>query len=577
MKLTLGALDLTASPYLIEFGSDLGAPQNVTEALAFLLQDGEVELSSRASNRTLQFNVIIEGANPLALAASEAALILETEKPLNLLTIDPGNSGPPTVYETFRAQVSLVHDDDMEMASIRRYSVEVRAYPFVRSVAEVVTPALAASGTTTTLVDNGSATTGWTGAVDGVSTSPAVVSGAVGITTTALRSGVVVTLARTGSITTSSTRYLMVDWRGVEDTPITVTGDGVTLDCISQINSPTAGYIRSWFYVPAAASVTTLVFTQNSGAMDAATARPLYVDNINRTDIRPSLGSARQLLRTITMVGSARAPGRLAIEHETAALGNVLAYVWTGGTEGYSPPMRQYRVSGGTVTTDTSKVSGAVEPIKSTTITYDIPVSRLTPGQHLLMLQLLTSEHAYGATVTTVTYTSQTILGSIQSTLETGTITVPPSSINGDWSGFAAIARLILPSGNAVLSSGAIQRITLTATTTLTDLRLDEGWLLHADGHLIVADAGAGTPGAGAPSNRMWIEPPNLNTPRPTVRVGMRADRGDAHYPFPGGAKSWQQPVFEPGTVNLLTVTTGTPDANATLAYFPRWHTHAAS
>jgi hypothetical protein len=42
-------------PYLHRVRLDEGAPQNVTEALAFLLQDGEVELSTAASNRTFQF------------------------------------------------------------------------------------------------------------------------------------------------------------------------------------------------------------------------------------------------------------------------------------------------------------------------------------------------------------------------------------------------------------------------------------------------------------------------------------------------------------------------------------------
>ena len=67
--------------------------------------------------------------------------------------------------------------------------------------------------------------------------------------------------------------------------------------------------------------------------IQTALVRSLYVDNINRTDIKPTIGTARQLLRSVPVAGSARAPGSLAIEHSTNALGDVLVYVARGGLE----------------------------------------------------------------------------------------------------------------------------------------------------------------------------------------------------------------------------------------------------
>lgn len=574
----VGAISLTEPPYAVPFGGvDYGTPENVTEILQSLLQDGDIELSSRTGNRTLVLPVLIEDSDMAALAEAEAALVLECDKPRNEVYVDPGDGfAPPFYFDVFRGQLTFSRDDNYEINGFRSYTLTFRALPFSRSADEVITPALGASGSTTTLVDNGSATTGWTGEVSGTATAPAVSSGAVGIESAAIGGTVTMSLTRTGSIDTTSTKYLMVDWRGVADFPLRAFGDEVELERVSQAASPTAGYVRSWFYVPGT-GVTALRFTQSSYWPFGTSVRPLFVDNINRTDVRPTFGSARQLLRTIEVQGSARTQGRLAIEHPSSALGYVLAYVWTGGAEGYSPPLRQYRISGGTVTTDATKVSGAHEPIKSTTVTYEIPVSRLTPGLHLLMLQLVTSSGVSGSD-TSLTYTTTTRLnGTNVSDTFTGTVTIPPASINsGATVGFATIGRLSLPTQDIDANSGAVQRITLNATTTLADLAIDEGWLFHSSGQLTGAYAQFGTPALGGPSNRMFIEPASIGTPRPTVRIGTNADRSDARYPRTTPL-SWQQPQFAPPLVNVFTVTTGATDADVTLAHAPRWHTNAAA
>lgn len=582
LTLTYGSLNLTASPYLIEFGSDFGAPQNVYETLAFLLQDGEVALSPRASNRTLIFNVMIEGASLTALATAEAALILETEKPMNTITVDPGDSAPAGVYETYRGQVTLARDDNGEIALLRRYTVTVSASPFVRSNAETVAAALPASGSTTTLVDACSVTTGWTGAVNGSSTAPSVVSGAVGITTGALAGTVTIALTRTGSITTSATPYLMIDWKGYAGTTLRAYGDGTELVRLAQAVSPTAGYTRTWFTV-AASSVAVLRLDAASTyagrpGLDTV-ARSFYVDNVNRTDVKPSLGTARQLLRLVPVTGSARAQASLAVEHASSSLGDVFVYVFPEtdsagrALANYTPPLRPYWVSGnGAVTADSTLVSGGWEQLgglAGATFTVEVPVRNLPVGSAVLMMRTKTS--APGAVP--IQYTARVFQPSgtgIGPTLS-GNATVSMTSSYDNY----AIARLNLPPLDTD-SATAVLQVRIGLAPGLYTAEIDEAWLFGDVGQLIYVAAGTGTPTTSGPWNRIFIEPARVAYPRPSLKLGFAADGSDAVYP-PNGVRSWQQPVFQPSQARIFTVTSNALDASVTLRHFPRWHTNPGS
>lgn len=581
-QLTLGSFNLTDwagvayETSVITEGTSRGAPVPLEVAVKSWLQDGSIVVTQGYDNRTVTLRVNFRGPSLTAVAQAEAAFFAELGKP-NTLTWTPA-SGPASVFNVITSSMEASPSADEDIAERlpqpwRTYNVRLVCEAFVRSTTEVVAAALSPSGTTTTLVDNGSSTTGWSGAVDGVSTSPTVSSGAVGITSAAAAGPRTLALTRSGSITTSATPYLMIDWRGMSDGALRAFSSGVELSRVSQANSPTAGYTRTWFYVPGA-SVTSLLLQQTSSA-PFNTARTLYVDNINRTDVRPSFGSARQLLRSIVVTGSARTQGRLAIESPTAGLGYAIVYCWSGGSQGYAPPMRQYRTSGGTVTTDSTQISGAKEVIKSTTITYDVPVSQLNAGTHVLMAKFRTASSISGST-TTVAYASRTYLSSQPiSDADSGTATVANSSLSG--TSYSVLARLILPTIEVDPNSGAVQRITLNATTTLADLSIDEAWLFNTSiGDLTVAwSDGEGTPTAGLASNRMFLNPASTSTPRPTVKIGLNADRTDAR--TPRTMMAWQQPQFVPPTVNVFTVTPGALDTDVTLAYYPRWHTHAAS
>jgi hypothetical protein len=591
VRLFYGNLDLTNYPYGIQFGLDGGAPQNQTEALALLLQDGEVVLSDRASNLTMQFNVMVEGADLLECAENFAALIAESDKPLNTITLDPEDYGPPSVYDSFRAQVTHARNDDGELARQRIYTVVVSAAPFVRSVAEVVIPALPASGTTTTLVNDGSVTTGWTGTVDGVSATPAVVSGAVRVTTTSVGfTTCVLGLTLTASIATSSTKYIVVDWKPESLTggpDLRVYGDGVELPQLAQSASPTAGMTRTWFGPVAASSIAALTLKSSSsgGAPlgGSGATRSLNVDNINRTDIAPSSGTGRQLLRSIEIAGSARTQGSVTIEHASSALGDVLAYFFPDSedAQGYSPQLRQYRISGGTVTTDATLVSGARESISpsggggAAAVVFDIPVSRLAAGLHTLMARAKVNTGVSG-TATFAWITQLRINGTDVGPSRAGSSTVSAVG-TATAQTIYTLGRLMLPTRDVDLgSTTAVVRLTLwLVDTVFSGMEFDEAWLFNSSiGRLVQVACGTGSPASGGPANRLFIEPATVLTPRPTVRIGFAADRSDSFHP--ATLSAWQFPEFAPPRVNMLLVTTNAADASVSFRSFPRWHTHAA-
>lgn len=179
-----GELDLTSAPYLWEFGADLGKPEQVVTALQQQLQDGEVVSVERVSNRSIVLTVLVEATDLGAQANAEADLAAECSKVRNTLTYDPGDgSAPVTVFDTFEADMAFERDDEREQQGYRRWMLTIPALPFARSADLVTVSVAGAPGTITeTVVDSGSAATGWAA---GASTGNAVQSLSASTTWTA--------------------------------------------------------------------------------------------------------------------------------------------------------------------------------------------------------------------------------------------------------------------------------------------------------------------------------------------------------------------------------------------------------
>lgn len=214
-------------------------------------------------------------------------------------------------------------------------------------------------------------------------------------------------------------------------------------------------------------------------------------------------------------------------------------------------------------------VSGAREDIKANYVQFSIPLSRLLPGLHLLMVRLATTGGA-GQFVWT---TGTTIGGTAVGDNESGVFSFPSAASQT----LFAVTRLNLPTVDVdPASTTAAQSIRLDASgSAALTVVFDEAWLFNLSvGRLVgPVTCGTGAPAPGGDANRLFLEPATVVTPRPTIRVGTAADRSDSFHAI--DKQGWQFPEFTPPAVNVFTVTTNALDASVKLRQFPRWHTHA--
>lgn len=560
-------------------GTSRGNPEPIEVTVESWLRDGAIVVTQGYTNREMLVNVKITGEDQDGLAAGEAALFGEVGKP-NLLSWTPNAALAKTaVFVVITSSLKQADDrTGADVASVEDkpsavYGLRLVCEAFVRSKDEITVPALPASGSVTTLVDNGSATTGWTATLDGVSVSPVVSSGAVGHVSAALPGTTVTALTRTGAISTSATPFLVIDYKPTAGgfvyphlaSDLRAYGDGVELARVAH-TALAGGLYRATFYAPAASiAALRLELTVRSSEAGATTARTFLVDNINRTDARPFIGTARQLVRAFEVLGSARTPANITLEHPTDALGDVLVYVWPGRYGTYLPALRSsYRTSGGTVAADATKVSGGREDLENgQTLVLDIPQVALPPGTYVLLaragLQL-------GTLAATLTWTAQSRINSTDvGSPVTGSSRLALTTTYG----FYALGRLQLPVTDVGDRSTATTRLSITNVSgAATHPHLDEVWLFNTTiGQLLQVACGTGAAASGGPSRRLFVRPATVDIPRPRVLRGHAADLSDAFYASPD---AWMNPILEPGEHNIFTVTTNTTDAAASVRYFPQ-------
>jgi hypothetical protein len=321
-------------------------------------------------------------------------------------------------------------------------------------------------------------------------------------------------------------------------------------------------------FLATTSSIAALTF-ETVTSFDLSTTRTLQIDNVNRTDIRPNLGTARQLLRTLPVAGTARTQGRLAVEHATSALGDVIVYAYPDDDSGYVPPLRTYyRTAGSAPTTDTSLVSGARDDLGTPTV-FTVPARRLPSGGHLAMALLRSNTELAAVAPYTVNVQTVTYVGTAQvSTLRSTNISV---SLSGTTWSVVPLTRWTLPEVDV---AEVAPNCTVFVQIGGANVQLDEMWLFSAIGRLTVASCGTASPAVDGGSNRLWIEPATTAKPRPLLRRGYSADGSDAYHAV---SSSWQFPEFRPPSMKVLSVTTNATNAAVTLRHYPRWLFNAAS
>lgn len=555
-RVVWGDLDLTAPPFAFVFGSDFGSPDTPTEGLELLLQDGEIEVSTRAGNRTMAFKVLVEDVDLGSLADAERLLAIQADSLRSTLTVNPGDGwGASAVFTTFRAQMVLERDENFEMQNVRIYSVTLRALPYAESAVETIAAALPVVPTSpvTNTISAADALTGWTvpsGTLtdDGdhlqlVSANPAMPKW-------------------TGTYDATSTPYISLNlWavKGAELKPFTstpllfVNGTAATLVAVTG-----SGTSQVFVWQTAITSVTSVQVSVPIDNNQALRFRTLKASNQP-----PISGTTRQSSRVVPVKGSARTEGSFSISHATLALGDVLLY--TSPLTSYSPALRQYRSGGGTVTTDTTLVSGGRESL-DTAATFDIPVSQLLTGKHQIIARM--RNDAAGAQL--VTWTAQVRIGGVDIGAPWIGAQAHTFLASSAWSVFVVAPSVPLPAVDLPDNSSAIVRITLAATVPASsNIALDEAWVFNMDaGALTWVSAGAKT--------RVWIDTPTAERPRPAIFVGDSGDRSDA-YNAAGLVQAWGRHEFRPPATSAFVVTTTATSASCELRHFAAWHTMPAA
>jgi hypothetical protein len=580
-----------AAAYYIEAsadGTNWGNPEAVVTAIQSRLQDGSLAVVTSYQNREAPIRLRVSSSTYDGLAAGEAALVAETRREgYGTLTYTPSVAhAEPTVFDVVYAVLRHELDDlDDTVRKERRFVATLTCLPFPRSDAEVVATAPAPPPATEDdeLVDACSATTGWTGGWQinpygaAGSATPTISSGAVKVEVGSIASNTNVSVwaQRTGTIDTSTRPYVYVDYKTAAAAifgsppihtvfPMRFLLDGVAVTPRLTV-AMAGGYTRAYLE-DAGPSISTVRVEQGvfTGFATSSTV-DIWIDQVHTTDTLPASGTRRQLTRTLEVAGTTRTQGRLAIEHETSSLGLVLAYVYAGGGSGYSPPLRPFYASGGTVTTDSALISGGRNML-DTQVVYDVPAAGLVRGNHRVMAALRGSS---GGTVT-LNLTVETRVGS--NNLPGGLAWSATVTLTTGWQVFD-LGPASLPSTLLADTSAATVRVTIVdADTSGIDVDIDEAWLFNLDiGTLTHVDCGTGTPAAGSHSNRLWLDPATVtNNGQDAIYRGYAADRSDAFNPA-SNIKGWTPPLFEPPSMNVFTVTTNALDAAVTLRHFPRW------
>lgn len=598
-RLTFGSLDLTDYPYGLEFGKDFGGPEMVYATLSSQLADGEIVSGYRTSNRTLTFTVVVDGADFVSLAEAEAALVAECDAAGNTLTFDPGDGiGAATVFDTFRASVRPLYNDDTDVALTKRFTLTIPALPYGRSVDKVTDSAAAAPSGSGSILYAAESTAGWsayagpatTAAVDSSiyhdgTGSVAVPAGTYGLTVddpTLGASANAVSLDQvTGlSLSTSTGGYMSVlvrtDWTtsypgftsGLTGLKVNYGAGWVDTSFVAS-ESYSDGFVRYVWPVAAGLTVTGLRFAvQQAQYGYASTVPKVRYDSVS---LATSATTDNQIVKSIAVEGSVRAPGSIhvAAPSDSVALGNVLvATVHESEVmAGFRPDMRRW-VTAGSTTVDASALGGSYyTPPASygSSVQFEAPALIFCPGNYaVVMLVKLTASTPVTVGVETQLAFSSTATGSASSV-----DTVATASATG-WA-LVPVGTVRIPAVSNPTSAAKI-RIRPKGNIPMAEL-----YLIPEAADFTIASCGTGTVSASAASSHLWVDSPDAANPMGAWWRGPSADQANrrrlslvSELPRPG------RHSFKPGNVLCWCLSTGASGPVVTLEHYPHWHSNAA-
>lgn len=111
----------------------LGDPQAVVESVRAQLTMGSAVVGEFTDNRHVNLLVLVSAANGPSLTAACEALAVEVDRPVNTLAWAPDGAPGPTVFDTWRGQVTTQWSGKYGAQFARVMRVEFDALPFGRS------------------------------------------------------------------------------------------------------------------------------------------------------------------------------------------------------------------------------------------------------------------------------------------------------------------------------------------------------------------------------------------------------------------------------------------------------------
>lgn len=583
-----GAIDCvdptpTADGYVVEVsadGTNFGNPKAIIQVVRSLLTDGSLAVLEGWDNREIPLHVRISAPDATAgpaLAAGEAAIMAElrAESKSPLIYVPPADDGPTCVFDVVIAELNRTYETNYDLDEVTRrarcYEITLTCLPFARPEDTTIASALAPAPPSPTVVDidDCTSTTGWAVVShSGFTINPtaSVSSGAVTFTGQTDIGSLHLLVRRTGSVSMGATPYLRLSikesnpsevplhsisvWNGATNYPLPI---------LAILSSAIAG-VTDYYVQPPVSSITAIDIRWQG---TTTIVQNLYgqVHHVARTDLIPGSGTTRQQSRTATVSGSAPTQAAIRLFDATpAALGTEIL-VHTSRNTAWTPSLRSYRTSSATVTTDTAMVSGARNTLASSMV-FRIPANLMTEGTYSLMARLnVSTGGTFGWSAKMVSSAGATTVGS--SVVTSGSVTV------GVTSGYQVINLAALPLPVVRAEADQMVELTLTGTSNMT---VDEVWLfgLH-DGVLTwLRDADSLT----------WIEirSPELGAARPSIYGGTGAKGAnsiDVSWKAAGATYgSFGAHRFDPGLMQIFTVTSTSLVSQSEIEFYPRYHSH---
>lgn len=549
----IGSLDLTGYPYSVQADGtvEVGEPEMVVESVASLLADGDLERAVRHGNRAYVLPVLVEGETLAELARAEADLRAEITKTGLLLTHDPGDGfAPASVYEVQTAKLTPARDDTFESHLLRKYTLTLTCSPFARSVDQTTITVLGPIGSPVTVnVSTADTTTGWSSAA--TASSFGATGGYVYAGTFGSPGGIPRASLSYSEAVNAVTPYYTIEWQ----------------NSVSTVSPPTIGDGR----LAANASMgdgwtkTTYDLSARTGSLSwvMSGAGEFRIRNVSRSSAMPQLTS-RENAAIIQIGGTERTPCSLQVNPAAGeAMGIGIVHTSPDSGYGYSPALRQRRISGNTVTTNATLISGASEGVTATPVVATVPVTSLPEDGYSLVALLKSSVvGTFPITYNVRTAFSGNYLGT--STPRTVPATFPTAN-----------AWTLIPLGNTTLppvraSQQAFVQFDLSRTPVASEvIELDEWWAFRMgeDCALTMVQSQRAF---------LWLDSPDVTSPVPRVWVGNNGDRSDAHHPAAWLVNQGSH-VLNPGGTSVFVATSGIANPSVTATAYRRWHSNAAS